>query len=154
NPSRLVTLAAHAPSLRQPLGDVGRIPAGVLADQLDLLTDNRVAVLLHVELDAVVHLGGGIGELSGIGEDHANLDRLLGVRGCDGENGCGNIGKCNESFSHGCPPLERPRPTTRFNGRAQPRCRAPPPARSPPQGLAKARELRLGTLPAAPPPWL
>jgi hypothetical protein len=51
--------------LRQTLGLVRR--AGrILADQFDLLAGDRVAVLLHVELDAVVHLRGSIGELAGI----------------------------------------------------------------------------------------
>ena len=59
-----VDVVAHDQFLREPLGDVGRDAAGVLADDLDLLAGDRVAVLLHVELDAVVHLGAGIGELA------------------------------------------------------------------------------------------
>ena len=51
-----VDVVAHDQFLRQPLGDVGRDAAGVLADDLDLLAGDGVAVLLHVELDAVVHL--------------------------------------------------------------------------------------------------
>ena len=52
-----VDLVAHDQLLRQALGDVRRDAAGVLADELDLLAGDRVAVLLHVELDAVVDLG-------------------------------------------------------------------------------------------------
>ena len=75
-----VRAVAHDHLLRQPLGDVRRDAAGVLADQLDLAAGDGVAVLLHVELDAVVDLRAGIGELAGIGHDHADLDGLLRVR--------------------------------------------------------------------------
>ena len=63
-PARMSTLVAHDQFLREPLGDVGRDAAGILADDLDLLAGDRVAVLLHVELDAVVDLRAGIGELA------------------------------------------------------------------------------------------
>ena len=59
-----VDLVAHDQLLREPLGDVGRDAADVLADDLDLLAGDRVAVLLHVELDAVVDLDAGVGELA------------------------------------------------------------------------------------------
>ena len=62
-----VDLVAHDQFLRQALGDVRVRAAGVLADDLDLLAGDGVAVLLHVELDAVVDLRGGVGELAGIG---------------------------------------------------------------------------------------
>src|SRR5262249_308539 len=54
-PRQQFDAAAYDPLLREPFGDVRCNPAGILADQLDLLAGNRVAVLLHVELDAVVH---------------------------------------------------------------------------------------------------
>jgi hypothetical protein len=44
-------------------------------------------VLLHIELDAIVYLGRPVGELSGQGQDHADLERLLGVRGGGREYG-------------------------------------------------------------------
>ena len=55
-PAEDVDLVAHDQLLREALGDVGRDAAGVLADDLDLLAGDGVAVLLHVELDGVVHL--------------------------------------------------------------------------------------------------
>jgi hypothetical protein len=68
--------------LRQTLGLVWR--AGrILADQFDLLAGDRVAVLLHVELDAVVHLRGRIGELTGIGHEQTDLDGVLRTCGND-----------------------------------------------------------------------
>ena len=78
-PAMMSTLVAHDHLLRQALGDVRRDAAGVLADEFDLLAGDGVAVLLHVELDAVVDLGAGIGELSRIGHDHADLDGALGA---------------------------------------------------------------------------
>ena len=61
-----VDLVAHDQFLRETLGDVGFEAAGILADDLDLLAGDGVAVLLHVELDAVVDLRRGVGELAGI----------------------------------------------------------------------------------------
>ena len=60
-------------------GDAGCI----LADQFDLLAGDHVAVLLHVELDAVVHLRGRIGELAGIGDEQTDLDGVLSACGND-----------------------------------------------------------------------
>jgi hypothetical protein len=53
------------------------MPPTSLRDHLDLLAGDRVAVLLHVKLDAVVELHPGIGELPGKGQDHADLYCLL-----------------------------------------------------------------------------
>ena len=72
-----VDLVAHHQFLREALGHVRRDAADVLADELDLLAGDRVAVLLHVELDAVVDLVAGVGELARIGQDHADLDGVL-----------------------------------------------------------------------------
>ena len=72
-----VDVVTHDQLLRQTLGDIGIGPAGILADDLDLLAGDGVAVLLHVELDAVVDLRGSVGELAGIGADHADLDGVL-----------------------------------------------------------------------------
>ena len=76
-PGEDVGVIAHDQFLRQPLGDVGRDTAGVFADQFDLLAGDSVAVLLHVKLDGVVHLRGGVGELAGIRHDDADLDGVL-----------------------------------------------------------------------------
>ena len=51
-----VDIVAHDQLLREALGDVRRDAAGVLADEFDLAARDGVAVLLHVELDGVVHL--------------------------------------------------------------------------------------------------
>ena len=81
-----VGVVAHDQLLRQALGDLGGDAADVLADHLDLLAGDHVAVLLHIELDAVVELHAGIGELPGKRQDHADLDRLLSLRaGTTGE---------------------------------------------------------------------
>ena len=65
-PAEDVDLVARDQLLRQALGDVGRDAAGILADDLDLLAGDGVAVLLHVELDGVVHLRRRVGELAGV----------------------------------------------------------------------------------------
>ena len=81
-----VDLVAHDQFLRQALGDVGVRAAGVLADDFDLLAGDGVAMLLHVELDAVVDLRRGVGELAGIGDDHADLQGLLSASGARNES--------------------------------------------------------------------
>ncbi len=72
-----VDAIAHDQFLRQALGDVAARTAGVLADDFDLLAGDAVAVLLHVQLDAVVDLCRGVGELARIGGDDADLDGAL-----------------------------------------------------------------------------
>ena len=72
-----IDLVAHDQLLREALGHIRRDAADVLADHLDLLAGDGVAMLLHVELDAVVELDAGVGELAGIRQDHADLDRVL-----------------------------------------------------------------------------
>src|SRR5262249_52651681 len=56
-----------------------RRATGIPTDDLDLFSGHDIAVLLHVKLDAVVHLCRRIGELTGIGHDQADLDDLLCV---------------------------------------------------------------------------
>ena len=80
-----VHLVAHDELLRQALGDVGRGAAGVPADELDLAAGDGVALLLHVELDGVVHLGRRVGELARVRHDQPDLDGRLGVRRGNGE---------------------------------------------------------------------
>ena len=58
------TLSRVDQLLRQALGDRRIDAADVLGDDLDLLAGDGVAVLLHVELDAVVDLHAGVGELA------------------------------------------------------------------------------------------
>jgi hypothetical protein len=50
---------------------------------------DRVAVLLHVGLDAIVHLRGRVGELAREREQHADLDRLLRLCGERNDERCG-----------------------------------------------------------------
>src|SRR5947208_2162997 len=66
--------------LRQPLGHIGGNAAGVFADQFDLTAAGGLAVLFHVKFYAVIHLRCGVGELTGIGHDQADLHRLLSLR--------------------------------------------------------------------------
>ena len=80
-----VDLVAHDELLGEPLGDVGRNAAIVLADDLDLLARDGVALLLHVEFEAVIELDACIRELAGVGDDQADLDLRLSRRG--GEQG-------------------------------------------------------------------
>ena len=63
----------------EPFGDIGGNAAGILADEFEFLAGDRIAVLLDVKLDRIVHLRGGIGELTGIGNDKPDLDGVLGV---------------------------------------------------------------------------
>ena len=85
--------------LRQTLGLVGR--AGrILADQFDLLAGDRVAVLLHVELDAVVHLRGRICELAGIGHEQADLDGVLRACGNDCARQAQQTDQAENCFTH------------------------------------------------------
>src|SRR5690606_193088 len=51
--------------------------AGILANDLDFLASDLVAMLLHIKLDASLQLVGGVGERTGIGQDQPNLDGLL-----------------------------------------------------------------------------
>src|SRR5262249_29244930 len=62
--------------LRVALGVV-RHAAAVAAYELDLAAGYRIAVLLHVELDCVVHLRRRVGELPRVRHDQADLDGLL-----------------------------------------------------------------------------
>ena len=74
-----VDFVAHDQFLRQALGHVGCDAAGILADEFELLAGDRVAMLLHIELDAVVHLRRRVGELPRIGQDEPDLEGVLGV---------------------------------------------------------------------------
>src|SRR5258705_7581953 len=65
--------------MRKPLCGIRRA-GGVLADERDLPAGDRIAVLLHVEFDAVVHLRGWVCELARITHDQTDLQRLLRVR--------------------------------------------------------------------------
>ncbi len=104
-----IDLVAHHQLLGEPLGDVGGDAAGILADDLDLPAGDRVAVLLHVELDAVVGLGSGIGELARERQDQADLDGLLGVDRRNAEDRRGEYGKSSKSPSHRYSPQKRTR---------------------------------------------
>jgi len=53
------------------LATSGRDAAGILADEFDFFAGNGVAMLLHIELHAIVHLGGGVGK-TGLRTDRSN----------------------------------------------------------------------------------
>ena len=81
-----VDLVADDQFLREPLGHIRRNAARVLADEFEFLASDGVTMLLHIELDAVVHLRCGIGELARVRTDQADLDGLLGLCGCSREH--------------------------------------------------------------------
>jgi len=56
-------------------------------------------VLLHIELDGIVELIAGIGELAGIRQDQTDLDRVLRARGGGGEECRGKAAKTNLFFT-------------------------------------------------------
>src|SRR5689334_15742656 len=59
-------------------------------------------MFLHVLQDAVVDLSAAVGELSGIGHHHADLDGVLRARGGGREQRGGKAG--NHGTGHGIPP--------------------------------------------------
>ena len=65
--------------LSEPFRGVGKHASRILANELDLLAGDRVAVLLHPKRDAMVDLRPGVGELSGILVNHSDFDRVLGA---------------------------------------------------------------------------
>jgi hypothetical protein len=79
--------------LGEAFRNIGVRAAGILPDNLNFLTGDRVAVLLHIKLDAVVDLSTRVSKLTGIGIDHADFDLGIGARrqhdgrkkGCNGE---------------------------------------------------------------------
>ena len=77
--------------LRQPLGVVGHA-AGIAQDDLDLLAGDRVAVLLHVEIDGGLDLLAGRGLLPRHRYDEADLDGVLRERAAGGERADGERG--------------------------------------------------------------
>src|SRR5262249_23939314 len=121
--------------LREPLGDIGRDAAGILADEIDPLSRHLLAVLAQIELDAVVHLSGRIRKLSRIGENHPDLDHGLRPHRhcteCEGGNGD------EQSLSHGL--------SLRLRAHRSPQ---PPPARV---GSLTSSILSKGTLTSSPP---
>ena len=74
NPAMNVHPVAGDEFLRKALGYVGRHAAHVLTNDLNFPAGNRIALLLHVELDAVVELGGRVGELPRVGQNDTDLD--------------------------------------------------------------------------------
>ena len=101
-----VDLVAHHEFLGQPLGDRRRDAADVLADDLDLLAGDGVAVLLHVKLDAFVDLLGGVGELARIGQNDADLDSALRLAGGRHQARRQQGGAREQNAFHCRPPLD------------------------------------------------
>ena len=100
-----VDLVADHQLLRESLGDIRRHAAGILDDQFDLLAADGLAVLLHVGLDAVLHLDAGVGELARQRHDQADLDGVLGAgrRGAGEQHG-GDAADRGGDQSHWYPP--------------------------------------------------
>ena len=92
-----VDAVAHDELLREALGDVGVRAAGVLADDLDLLAGDLVAVLGDVELDAGVELVRRVGEGARVGQDDADLHGVLG-------DGAPGPGQAEAERDGGCGP--------------------------------------------------
>ena len=95
-----VDLVTHDEFLGEALGDVGRDAADILADDLDLLAGDHVAVFLNVELDAVVELRARIGELTGIGVDDADFHGVLGHGRATQKRNC-HCADSDRSLFHG-----------------------------------------------------
>src|SRR5215510_12130193 len=64
-PARMSTWSRTTSSCARRLATSGATPP-VSADELELSARDRVTILLHVELDRVVHLGRRVGELAGV----------------------------------------------------------------------------------------
>ena len=96
-----IDLIAHHQFLRQSLGYVGIWAAGIPADDFNLLAGNSVTMLLDIKLYGIVHLCGGVGELTGVGHDQSDLDGLLGLRRGYRQN-CRRDDQ--QSLSHSSPP--------------------------------------------------
>ena len=77
-----VGIVAHDQLLREALGDLGGDAADVLADDLDLLAGDGVAVLLHVEFDPVVELE----PVSANWPENGRITPILIVLGVGGSN--------------------------------------------------------------------
>jgi hypothetical protein len=60
--------------LREPRGDIRRDPTDAGSGPF---SSHGVAVLLHEQLDGIIHLCGCIRELAGIGQHQSDLDRIL-----------------------------------------------------------------------------
>ena len=84
-----IDLVALNQLLRVALGDFRLRAAIVAGQQHDLAPGDRVAVLAHIELGAILHPLALIGEEAGEGADEADLDRgaagLVRTRGCGDE---------------------------------------------------------------------
>jgi len=98
-----VDLVAHYQFLREALGGIRRDATDILADEFELLAGDGVAVLLHIELDGVVELVAGIGELARIRQNQTDLDRVLRARGGRREECGGKAAKTNQQCTHRAP---------------------------------------------------
>src|SRR5262249_20867277 len=68
--------------------------------QLDLLAGDRVAMLLDVELDGIVHLRRGVGELARERHDQADLDGALSIGDRRGGEQRGGAEHGSERLAH------------------------------------------------------
>ena len=79
-PSEDVDVIAGHQFLRQALGNIGSRASDILFYKFDFSAGDRVAMLFHVELDSVFDLYPGVGELTGIRHDQADLDGRISLR--------------------------------------------------------------------------
>ena len=99
-----VDLVANDQFLREAFGDVRIRSASVLADELDLLARDRVAVLFDEQLDTIVHLRRGVGELARVSHDQTDFYGVLRLRD-PGKSEDGGGGHRRSELTHGVSPL-------------------------------------------------
>jgi hypothetical protein len=94
--------------VREPFGIIGR-GAVVFDNELNLLASHHVAVLRHIELDAVDDLAARRGQRPCHRHHKPDFDRIFGsgaVRAAEGSHDC-QASDCEIPVDHGLPPHAR-----------------------------------------------